>query len=162
MRVRERRDVTHPVTKTLSAVASPPYAHAMLAVGLLALERVFVVAVALELTSRERAHVLLATLLLAVIFAVRGAISSALRLRVRTLLHRTALDALLDGDVVRSTPLDNQDAQTAVHAGTFAGVALFAEALPGLAGNAVASLFLGANLVHALPARISRLRLPVL
>ncbi len=91
---------------------------------------------------------------LAVTFAARGAVRGLLRAGVQRRIHEAATDALLEGDVLRSSPLADQDAHAAILDGALFGSRLLTDFLPDLAGEAVASVGFAAFVVATQPARI--------
>ncbi len=146
--------VNPPISTLLSALTPAPYALGALSAVLLLVERVLGVTIAVRLVEQTPSRALLFTGLLAVVFAMRGATRGALRVRARALVHAAAVDALLTGDVVRTSPLADDDAQTAVHEGAHRSVLLISETLPNVMGDALGALVLGAYAVVVQPARV--------
>ena len=146
----------HPIATLVTSLAPAPYGWAALSAALLLTQRILVVAVAVELAlaPHARTDTLLVGGALAAIFALHGAVRGALRVRLRTRLHVAALDALLAGDVVRTSPLEDDDAQTAVHQGTHQGIQLLGDTLPNVAGDAIAALVLGTYVAVVQPTRV--------
>jgi ATP-binding cassette subfamily C protein CydCD len=123
--------------------------------ALLVVERLLVAAGAyLAVTASLSKAVVLAGAL-GLLFAARGAARGVLRAGAHERLHEAAGDALLDGDVLRASPLDDADAHAAVLDGAVYGAKLVTDTVPDLVADVVAAAILGAYVAAVEPARLT-------
>lgn len=123
-------------------------------VALHVLERGVLFFAALALLRQHPLRALLISATLALIFAVREVVRAHCARWAREALIRGATEALLRGDVLRASPLPEQDAEAAIFQGIYFGERLVTDVAPGLVGDLVAALVLAALLAQRLPARL--------
>ncbi len=152
----EARQLRPPRTRPLAIVwraSGPRRARDVAAsAAMLVVERVGTVAFALEIVRRERDAALLASGALALLYAARAVVRGVQRSRVQERLHLATARALLGGDVLRASPLDDEDAQGAVLDGAAAGSRFMSDVVPDLFADALVCitmlLWLGAVEPH--------------
>ncbi len=129
-----------PLTTVWSASGPAPGRDVAVSAAMLVLERVGAVGFALALVHGRRDATLLASGALAGLYAVRALVRGAQRSAVQERLHAATAKALLGGDVLRASPLDDEDAQGAVLDGAVFGSRLVSDVVPDLVGDALVGL----------------------
>jgi ATP-binding cassette subfamily C protein CydCD len=122
---------------------------------LLVLERLLLAAAAYLAVAASVPAALPVAAALAGLFALRGAVRGVARARVHERLQEAASDALLEGDVLRASPLEDEDSHAAVLDGTIQGARLLTDTVPDLAADTVAAAVLGAYVAVTEPAKVT-------
>ncbi len=142
---------TWPLSTVWSASASSPTRDVAVSAAILVLERAGTIAFALELVRGTRETALLASGALAALYAARAILRSTQRSAVQERLHAATAHALLGGDVLRASPLDDEDAQGAVLDGAVYGSRFVADIVPDLVADALVGIVIMAWFVAAQP-----------
>src|SRR5512140_2508664 len=111
-----------------------------LSAALLVAERVGAVALAWALLGGGGAVGLALGAGLACLFAARAVVRGAQRSNAQERLHQATARALLAGDMLRASPLDDEDAQGAVLEGAVVGSRFVSEIVPDFIGDALVAL----------------------
>jgi ATP-binding cassette, subfamily C, bacterial CydD len=141
----------HPLA-TVWSVSGPACARDVaVSATLLCLERAGSVALAFEVLSGDRTGGLVAGGALAALYAARAIVRGGQRSTVQERLHQATARALLGGDMLRASPLDDEDGQGAVLEGAVMGSRFVSEVVPDLIGDALVGLAVAAAFVWAQP-----------
>jgi ATP-binding cassette subfamily C protein CydD len=116
-------------------------------------ERLVLVAAAFVITAEGGAAAIAVACVLAAMVAVRAAVRTSLMRDLQVELHRTAVDRLLDGDVVATSALADSDVEASVLEGVGYGVRLAGAVVPEILADALATLVILGLLLVMAPAR---------
>jgi ATP-binding cassette subfamily C protein CydCD len=126
-----------------------------LTAALLVIERLLVAAAAYLAIAAGVSAALPVTVTLALLFLGRGAVRGVLRAGVHERLYEAAGAALLEGDVLRASPLEDTDAHAAVLDGVVCGARVLTDTIPEFVADAVASVILGVYVARVEPTRVT-------
>jgi ABC-type transport system involved in cytochrome bd biosynthesis fused ATPase/permease subunit len=118
------------------------------------IERLLTPAAAWAAFERGRDEKLGSVLLLGVFFTLRTFAQRGASARVEAELYDRVIAALLDGDVLRPSPLPNEDARAELGQGIYHSALVLAQDLPMLAADAIGAALLTFVIVAVEPARL--------